>query len=151
MYMLELGMNSDVRVFLTVEVMIFAVFGFVLFFTFFEDIKDKIKCKVKISARIVDFDDKNGLYTGVKGKWNSHTHFPAIYEYTYNGTTYRHRSKKFVPTDKFMLNHFVDIYINPKNPNHVYENGSTGMGLIVGGFVVTFILLSLFFWNFIVG
>ena len=54
MYMLELGMNSDIRVFLTVEVMIFAVFGFVLFFTFFEDIKDKIKCKVKISARIVD-------------------------------------------------------------------------------------------------
>ena len=147
--MLVVELSYELKTFLKIEIILLAVFMF-LFVPHIKDfIKDRMNCTIKVNAKIADFSDKNGIYTGMTGQWHKHRTFPVIYEYEYNGEKYRCQSKVVFHKDKSRLNECVGIYINPNNPMNIDERVYSEVKILVVACVITCTVLSIFFWNFI--
>lgn len=149
--LLTIVILEDIKLFLKIEIALVFFFVVVCVPLLLDVIKDRINCSQKVNAKIVDYADKNGHYSGMKGKLNSHSAFPPIYEYSYNGETYKCQSRKIAHKDKARLHQYVDIRINPNNPMHIVEKEDKGLWLPVGACIVTFILLSVLVWKLING
>lgn len=102
--------------------------------------KKKEKCTQGVEATIVDMNKMERTETGNDAPYISY--FP-VYEYEYEGKIYRKGSNVGNNKNSFEIGKKVQIYIDPENPEVIYEDSSIPKLIvrIFGGIGIVFILI----------
>lgn len=112
--------------------------------------KKKDYCTQIVEARIVTVNQIERSEAGNDPPYRSY--FP-VYEYKYMGKTYQKASNVGNRKQAFEIGKTVQIYINPDNPEMIYEDSAVPklvsiiFGIIGVLFVVIAVLLKLFVFN----
>lgn len=102
--------------------------------------ESKERCNVQIDAKVVDY--KEETHSDMNGSGPSYTAYYPIYEYNYNGIPYRRCSGVGNKKDSFHVGEIKKIYVNPINPEEIYD-GDEIVGIVKNVFGIIGVILTI--------
>lgn len=111
-----------------------SMLALVLIISMVGEYKDRKQCTESVTATVVDY------YVSRTKK--SRTYYP-IFRYMYQGKEYQTRSSKSSSKFKNTVGKSVKIYVDPKDPNHIYLPGIGKSTLMIGVIIIAVAGVSL--------